>query len=117
MQSRQHTDQHQNKSELDRLIDMPGFNRMKAEIYFNMMGARPDPSANNVRIHSEMELKKQRAAQEAAQSSALDDSKEGRRMTSMPAISSASPEHLSPYTKADKFKAEIEARRRRLCPT
>jgi len=38
------------QSEIDKLHNMPGFNKIQKELYYNMMGARPDNSGGNVRI-------------------------------------------------------------------
>jgi hypothetical protein len=37
---------------------MPGYARIQKELYSNMMGARPDMSANNVRIASDVQRKR-----------------------------------------------------------
>ena len=110
MQARQHADQQRNLSELDKLVNMPGFNRMQTEIYFNMMGARPDLSANNVRIYSEIERQKRIAAQEGEQAGA-DDSKDVPRLSSLTSFTEAPTSGSSPASKAERFKAEVEARK------
>lgn len=45
-------EEERDQSELDKLHALPGFNNLKKELFFNMMGARPDNSAANVRINS-----------------------------------------------------------------
>jgi hypothetical protein len=46
------------KSHLDKLISLPGFSKIQKQLFFNMMGARPDMSNKNVRIPSKAQKKK-----------------------------------------------------------
>lgn len=50
-----HREDDETQSEIDKLHKLPGFSRLQKELFFNMMGARPDNSAANVRILSKMQ--------------------------------------------------------------
>ena len=41
------------QSEIDKLHNMPGFSKLQKELYFNMMGARPDNSVGNIRVSTD----------------------------------------------------------------
>jgi len=49
-----HREDDETQSEIDKLHKLPGFSRLQKELFFNMMGARPDNSDANVRITSKM---------------------------------------------------------------
>ena len=43
-------DDDEKQSQIDKLHGLPGFSKLQKELFFNMMGARPDNSSANVRV-------------------------------------------------------------------